>query len=182
MPRRRGLTPAAPRDRGTLEGDLGVRLNGRSLDGWRSLMADHIKKRREWELRFPDLDEEWGHWWIDGDGALLAIVGGSDLGAALAIVERHHERRSHIMAYPAKVNSTGAVVRAEQRGRTIEKRDGMFSTIGVATLESRCCLCGRTLVDVPDSAAFIQRPSDSAKETLRCHDECLRPLIHRSGA
>ena len=37
-------------------------------------MTDDERRRREWEGRFPGLDDEWAYWWIEGDGALLAIM------------------------------------------------------------------------------------------------------------
>jgi len=81
------------------------------------------KKRRGWEQRFPELDDEWAYWWIEGDGALLAIVGGADLIAALDIVERHHGQCQSIMAHRAKLDSFGEVVRDEKRRAAIATRD-----------------------------------------------------------
>jgi hypothetical protein len=82
-------------------------------------MSEDQKKRREWEQRFPELDDEWAYWWIEGDGALLAIVGGADLIAALDIVERHHGQCQSIMAHRAKLDSFGEVVRDEKRRSAI---------------------------------------------------------------
>lgn len=79
------------------------------------------KKRREWEQRFPGLDDEWAYWWIEGDGALLAIVGGGDLIAALDIVERHHGKCRSIMVHLAKLDSFGEVVRDKKRRAEIAK-------------------------------------------------------------
>ena len=35
------------------------------------------RKRMEWEKRFPALDDTWTHWWIEGDGELIAVFKGS---------------------------------------------------------------------------------------------------------
>jgi len=86
-------------------------------------MTDLQKKRQEWERRFPELDEEWSYWWIDGDGALLAVVGAADLIAALDVVERHLGQCQSIMAHRAKVDSFGEVVRDEKRRAAIASVD-----------------------------------------------------------
>jgi hypothetical protein len=78
--------------------------------------------RRSWEHQFPVLTGEWTHWWITGDGTLLAIVSGSDLGA-LDVVDRYHDRCRWIMVYPAKVGSSGEVVRDAKREFEIEGRN-----------------------------------------------------------
>jgi hypothetical protein len=82
-------------------------------------MTPEEKKRRSWEQRFPELNEEWAYWWIEGDRALLAVVGGADLAAALNVVERHHGQCESIVAHRAKLDSFGEVVRDEQRGSVI---------------------------------------------------------------
>jgi hypothetical protein len=89
------------------------------------MAEDQKKRRREWEQRFPGLDDEWAYWWIEGDGALLAIVGGADLIAALDIVERHHGQCVSIMVHRAKLDSFGEVVRDEKRRSSIANRDDL---------------------------------------------------------
>jgi hypothetical protein len=86
-------------------------------------MTDDKKLRRGWEHRFPSLSEEWTHWWIEGDGALVAIVATIDLGAALDIVSRHHDRCRWIIVYPAKLNPFGEIIRDGTRGYEIEGRN-----------------------------------------------------------
>ena len=90
-------------------------------------MVEDRRKRLEWEQRFPGLDDEWAYWWIEGDGALLAIVGGADLVAALDIVERHHGQCLSIMVHRAKLDSFGEVVRDERRRSAIASRDELPS-------------------------------------------------------
>jgi hypothetical protein len=143
-------------------------------------MTEDQKSKRERERSFPGLDDEWPYWWIEGDGALLAIVGGADLSAALDIVDRHHEQCRFIIVYVAKLDSFGEVVRDEKRRYAIEGRNKALPSTMKATEECRCCFCGRVLANAPEAMAAVQRPSDRAAETLRCHDECLRPLLHGS--
>jgi hypothetical protein len=140
-------------------------------------MSDYKKARRDWEQRFPALTDEWTHWWIEGDGALLAVVGGSDLGAALDIVETHHDQCPRIVAYYAKVDSFGEVVREEKHGRVIAGRNEVPPGDRTPMEESQCCFCGRVLGQTSDTTAVIERPGSEA--SLRCHSECLRARLHQ---
>jgi hypothetical protein len=141
-------------------------------------MSDDYKRRREWERRFPGLDDEWTHWWIEGDGALLAIVGASDLGAALQIVEKHHEQGMEIFAHVAKLDSFGEVVRGERPGRVIAGSKELPSgKAAELAREGQCCLCGRVFAELKDAISVIQRPGATG-ESLRCHDECLRARLN----
>lgn len=90
-------------------------------------MTPEEKKRRGWEQRFPELDDDWAFWWIEGDGALLAVVGGADLIAALDIVERHLGQCESIRAHRAKLDSFGEVVRDEKRRSEIATRDELVA-------------------------------------------------------
>ncbi len=87
-------------------------------------MTEISNQRREWELRFPGLDDEWTHWWMEGDGALLAIVGGADLTAALDIVEKHFGQCAKIIVYLAQLDSFGEVVRDKAHRWEIASRPG----------------------------------------------------------
>ncbi|HEV3190019.1 MAG TPA: hypothetical protein VGY54_05955 [Polyangiaceae bacterium] len=82
-------------------------------------MADDEKELRGWEHRLPALDAEWNYWWIEGDGALLAVIGADDLRSALAIVHDHRTRGASITAWVAKVDSLGDVVRDPKRNWAI---------------------------------------------------------------
>lgn len=133
-------------------------------------MTEDKRARRDWEQRFPGLNDEWTLWWIEGDGALLAVVGGADLSAALDIVDRHHDQCPRIVAYLAKVDAFGEVVRDEGRECVIAGRDEIPPGDREPMNDSQCCFCGRFL-GTP-AAALIQRPGSAG--SLRCHDECLR--------
>jgi hypothetical protein len=85
-------------------------------------MTAEDKRRRAWEQRFPELNDEWAYWWIEGDGALLAVVSGADLIAALDIVERHLGQCEAIVAHRAQLDSFGEVVRDEKRRSAIATR------------------------------------------------------------
>src|SRR5215217_1377286 len=122
-------------------------------------MAEDKKTRREWERRFPSLNDEWALWWIEGDGALLAVVGGADLAVALDIVDKHHDQCAHIVAHVAKVDSFGEVVRDEGRGCVIVGRDEVPPGDRKPLEETRCCFCGRVLGGASDAITLIQRPA-----------------------
>jgi hypothetical protein len=141
-------------------------------------MSEEYKRRLEWERRFPGLDDEWTHWWIEADGALLAIIGASDLGAAMQIVERNHERGLEIMAHVAKLDAFGEVVRGERPGRVIVGRSTLPPSEKEPALDGRCCFCGRVVAETSDAISVIQRPG-AAGESQRCHDECLRVRLFR---
>jgi len=42
--------------------------------------------RRGWESRFPHLDEDWTHWWIEGDANFLVLIDGCNLSEAVEFV------------------------------------------------------------------------------------------------
>ena len=134
---------------------------------------------REWELRFPSLDDEWTHWWIEGDGALLAAVDGSDLRAALEVVQKHHDQCRSIIVYGAKVDAFNEVVRDESSGREVAHRFQEPSTdVPGFGPEWRCCFCGRAIAESSVTANLVRDLPDGGKQNLRYHDECLRPLLH----
>jgi hypothetical protein len=70
---------------------------------------------REWETRFPDLSGEWTHWYIEGEEALLLVVPGTDLFAALAVVRENHQRFASIYAWRARIDSNGETIREKRR-------------------------------------------------------------------
>ncbi len=82
--------------------------------------ADELQ--REWERRLPDLDDEWTHWWLEGDGALLSVIVGSDLRSALELVRANRSQYSAIMAYRAKIDPSGQPTRDKKRRWEISNR------------------------------------------------------------
>ena len=83
------------------------------------MTSEDQRRRREWERQFPALDDHWTHWWMEGDGALLAVVAAADLTVALDVVARYHERVPCIFAPTARVDSFGDIVREENHGWVI---------------------------------------------------------------
>jgi hypothetical protein len=144
-------------------------------------MTDGERARRVWEGRFPALDDDWSYWWIEGDGALLAIVGGADLMAALGIVERHHAQCVSIIAYRAKLDSFGEVVRDEPPGREIANREREPPRDEMPAAEGywQCCFCARGVTGA-SIAPLTRTLPDGGVQKLRYHDECLRSVLHRS--
>lgn len=139
-------------------------------------MTKEERQRVEWERRFPSLDYEWTHWWLEGDDTLLAVVAAEDLLVALQIVERHHGQCRHVVAYSAKLDSFGEVVRAEHPGSEIYNRQVESAPGADLRTQGQCCFCGRILAETDTGTASIRRPGEST-ERLRCHDECLRARL-----
>ena len=67
--------------------------------------------RRGWESRFPHLDEDWTHWWLEGDGNFLILIEGCSLTDAIEYVFEYCEVYISIKAYRAKYNIHGAPIR-----------------------------------------------------------------------
>jgi hypothetical protein len=82
-------------------------------------VPDDRKARLQWERAFPGLNEEWRYWWIEVDGVLLALLGDADLAVAVDVVARHHGPGVTVMAWLAKVDSFGEVVRDGKRNWVI---------------------------------------------------------------
>jgi hypothetical protein len=78
---------------------------------------DERRERLRWERALPALDGEWTHWWLEGDSALLAVLGSDDIASALEVIAKHHARGREIFAWRAKVDSFGEVVREERQRR-----------------------------------------------------------------
>jgi len=76
---------------------------------------DIKRERIDWEKRFPALDETWTHWWIEGDGELIAVLKGSMLLKALDIVEEDFEAFVSIVAYRARVDFDGQIIPDKKR-------------------------------------------------------------------
>ncbi|HIJ65653.1 MAG TPA: hypothetical protein HPP77_06835 [Candidatus Hydrogenedentes bacterium] len=74
------------------------------------------KEVRDWEKRFPDLDDTWTYWWLEGDGAVLAVFHGGKLLEALEFIKANHEKCKSIIAYRASRNSEGQLVQDKSRG------------------------------------------------------------------
>jgi hypothetical protein len=81
-------------------------------------------RERDWERRFPALDDEWNLWWIEGDGDLLAVIPASGLTEALEIVRRHRSDFSSIVVSVAKRDSFGEIVCDRSRGWVIASKEG----------------------------------------------------------
>ena len=69
------------------------------------------KLRREWESRFPHLDEDWTHWWIEGDRNFLILIEGCNLAEAIEYVFECSGVYVSIKAYRAKYNDDGVPIR-----------------------------------------------------------------------
>jgi hypothetical protein len=66
-----------------------------------------------WEKRMPALDDDWTHWWLEGENFCIGVA--SSLRDALDIIKRHWQRFSSIYAYRARVDSEGNIIRQEKR-------------------------------------------------------------------
>jgi hypothetical protein len=82
----------------------------------RPLTEDAIRRlERRWEGRFPGLDGEWTHWWIEADGAFLAVVSGHELSTAVRVVRDNWERFASIFVHRARVDAVGTPRREAAR-------------------------------------------------------------------
>ncbi len=68
------------------------------------------RDRIECERRFPALDETWTHWWIEGDGQLIAVLKGSMLKNAVDIVVEYFDSFVSFKVYRAKVDFDGQII------------------------------------------------------------------------
>lgn len=80
------------------------------------------KLQKEWEQRLTDLDVKWSHWWIEGDGAFLAIVPGEELLGAVKVISENHERFASIFVHRARVDSEDNPCRQKQRFEIANRR------------------------------------------------------------
>jgi hypothetical protein len=71
--------------------------------------------RRGWESRFPHLDEDWTHWWIEGDANFLVLIDGCNLSEAVEFVMENCDLYISIKAIRAKFNSEGTPIREDKR-------------------------------------------------------------------
>lgn len=75
-------------------------------------MTSAQKERRAyWAKRFPEVSSDWPYWWIEGESYCLAVVEGSNLAAAVEIIEDNWENYNSIVAYNAKVIDTDLIRR-----------------------------------------------------------------------
>ena len=72
------------------------------------------QRRAYWAKRFPEVSSDWPYWWIEGESYCLAVVEGSNLAAAVEIVEDNWENYNSIVAYKAKVTDVDLVRRHTQ--------------------------------------------------------------------
>jgi len=70
--------------------------------------------RKWWEQRLPGLPTPWTHWRLEGDGTLIALVAGDNLGEAVQRVAENAQRLSNIYASRARVDSAGQCVEIEK--------------------------------------------------------------------
>ena len=73
------------------------------------------KLRDSWAKQFPELSDEWTYWWIEGDGYCLAIIEGSNLAAAVEIIEDNWNRFDSIIAHQAKLIDDDLIRRDKNR-------------------------------------------------------------------
>ncbi|MBN1625493.1 MAG: hypothetical protein JW944_03125, partial [Deltaproteobacteria bacterium] len=64
---------------------------------------------------FPSLDDDWTHWWIEGDDNFIAVIEGSMLKKAVDIVVEHFDDFISIMVYLAKKDFNGQIIPNKNR-------------------------------------------------------------------
>lgn len=60
-----------------------------------------------WSNRFPDLNGEWTHWWIEGEEHCLGVVSSEKLSEGVNLIIKNWKRYSSIYAYRAKRGEDG---------------------------------------------------------------------------
>lgn len=80
------------------------------------------KLRNHWAKKFPNLNSEWTHWWIDGEGYCLGVIDGGNLAAAVDIIEDNWENYSHIKSSKAKVID-GDLIRKDRHCDEISNKE-----------------------------------------------------------
>ena len=80
------------------------------------------KLRNYWAKKFPGLDSEWTHWWIDGEGYCLGVIDGGNLVAAIDIVEDNWEEYAHIKFSKAKIID-GDLIRKDRHNDEVSNRE-----------------------------------------------------------
>jgi len=80
------------------------------------------KLRNHWAKGFTNLDPEWTHWWIDGEGYCLGVIDGGNLSAAVDIVEDNWEEYASIKSSKAKVID-GDLIRKNRNNNEVSNRD-----------------------------------------------------------
>ncbi len=65
--------------------------------------TEREKYRKVWEKQLPDISDEWSHWWFQADNYCVGVVPGSDLLAALDIIEDNFLKYQRITVSTAKV-------------------------------------------------------------------------------
>ena len=79
-------------------------------------MIDIKRERIDWESRFPALDATWTHWWLEGDGQLIAVFKGSMLAKAIDFIEENFDAFVSIKAYRARVDFDGQIIKNRTQG------------------------------------------------------------------
>lgn len=74
------------------------------------------KQIENWSRRLPDLDNEWTHWWLEGEDYCLGVVSLENLSKATNIIVENWQRFSSIYAYRARMDENGDPIK--QSGRT----------------------------------------------------------------
>lgn len=71
----------------------------------------------------PNLEQEWTHWWIEGDACRLDVVPREDPERAYRVAKENSHRMARIFAYRARIDQgSGEYVRDERRRHVIFAR------------------------------------------------------------
>ena len=60
-----------------------------------------------WSKRLPDLDNEWTHWWIEGEGYCLGVISSDEHSKAKDLIVKNWQRFLSIYAYRARMDANG---------------------------------------------------------------------------
>jgi hypothetical protein len=84
---------------------------------------ERTKYRKKWEKSLPGTSDEWNYWWLHAEGYCIGIVPGSDLLAALDIIEDNYLKFPKITASLAKIVDGDLVRQKRDSGVVVAHQD-----------------------------------------------------------
>ncbi len=85
--------------------------------------TEREKYRIKWEKKLPATSEEWNYWWLHAEGYCIGIVPGSDLLAALDIIEDNFLKFPKITASLAKAVDGDLIRQKRDSGVVVAVQD-----------------------------------------------------------
>ena len=84
---------------------------------------ERTKYRRRWEKKLPGTSDEWNYWWLEAETYCIGVVPGSDLLAALDIIEDNFLKFPQISVHLAKTVDGDLIRRKPNSGIAVATQD-----------------------------------------------------------